>query len=151
MKTLRSFWVSALCSLCLCVSLLSSACGTVSPQTGATTLRLTTSIGAGRILQNNPRYIPAAQALAAGIETAISAKATLTPENIAAFVRDLCANYDVAPPDAAEFVNLAVAIYETYVDTYRVQIVNTADPNVLLYIEAFRRGLLSAITTATPQ
>ena len=135
------------CSLFL-ATFFTAACGTATPQTGATALRLTTSLGAGRILQNNPRYIPAARALAAGISAAVAEKPTLTPENIAAFVRTLCARHDVAPADAAEFVNLAVAIYTTYVDTYRVEIVRLSDPRVLLYVEAFRAGLESALAAA---
>jgi hypothetical protein len=131
------------------VAILGTGCATSfqspSPQQGAASVRVATSTGVTFALSNNPDYAPAIAALAAGIDAALSESATLDPAKISAFVRRICAAHDVRPADVPIFVNLATGIYQAYVTAYRPQIVSATDPNVLLYIQAFKGGLLDAL------
>lgn len=116
-----------------------------SPEQGAAALRIVTSTGATLALYRNPLYLPAATAISAGIDTALSGQAVLTPEVIAKFVRDICAKQNMPPIDVAVFVNLATSVYQAYFATYHPKLVLISDPTVQLYVRAFKDGLNDAV------
>lgn len=116
-----------------------------SAEQGAATVRIATSTGATLALNKNPSYVPVAVALSAGIDAAISQNATLTPEIIATYVKLVCRKNNLPPADTAVFINLANAVYQTYVSTYKTTVVSATDPTVLLYVNAFKGGLNDAV------
>lgn len=124
--------------------------GGMSAQQGAAALRVAVSTGATLSLAKNPRYIPLAQALAAGIDGALEEASEITPAAIARYVRAVCAKHDCPPADTAVFVNLAQAVFTAYVTAYRPQVVRATDPVVLLYALAFKNGLADAIAAVNP-
>jgi hypothetical protein len=145
MKNLKFSFVALLAVLCGCAS---GQKFTVSPALGAAAVRLTVGVGGGMALNKNPRYILAARALADGIDVAISKTPTLTLENIDAWVATVCEKNNVPPEDVGLFVGLANAIYAGYTETFKTQVVSTADPNVLLYVNAFKAGISDAVIGA---
>lgn len=122
---------------------------TVSPALGAAAVRLSVGVGGGMALNKNPRYVPAARALADGIDAAISTTPTLTLENIDAWVATVCEKNNVPSEDVGLFVSLANAIYAGYTQEFKTQVVSTADPNVLLYVQAFKAGISDAVIGAS--
>jgi|GEM_PF-6503414 len=122
-----------------------------SPEQGATAVRITVSTAATLSLAKNPLYIPAAEALVAGIDAIATENAQLSPAVIARFVADVCARKGLPPTDAIVFTSLAQTIYTAYVSTYQTQVVSTADPTVKLYIGAFRDGLNDALAILAAQ
>jgi hypothetical protein len=148
MKTLKAVL------FCFVFGLFCAACSNgpqvkVTPETGAVLVRISVMAGVAPVLNNNPKYIPAAEALGAGISGALIENMTITPELIAQYVTRVCRNHNVAESDIPLFVTLAETIYDAYVATYKPAVVNSADPTALLYVNAFREGLLSAAAIAS--
>ena len=140
----------ACAALALCLSACTSAPNTPytppTPEQFAPALRATVATGATLALQKNPRYLPAAWALVMGIDAAVLGTGELTQENIATFVKEITTRHGVPAEDAPIFITLAQQIYLTYTATYKVQVVKTTDPRVLLFVTAFKDGLGDAIT-----
>jgi len=147
MKTFRAI------AFCLAWSFFCSACSTtpikITPETGAMLVRISVMAGVAPMLSNNPKYIPASEALAMGIGAALQQNMTITPELISQYVNRVCREKGVSENDIPLFVTLAETIYDTYVATYKPTVINSTDPNALLYINAFRDGLLAAATIAS--
>ena len=148
MKTLQAI------TFCILFGLFCAACANgpqlkVSPETGAILVRISVMAGVAPVLSNNPKYIPAAEALGTGIGAALAQNMTITPELIAQYVTRVCKEHNVADSDTTLFITLAETIYDTYVATYKPTVINSTDPNALLYINAFRDGLLSAAAIAS--
>jgi len=148
MKTLQAV------SFCIIFGLFCAACANgpqlkITPETGAVLVRISVMAGVAPMLNNNPKYIPAAEALALGIGAALKENMTITPELISQYVTRVCREKSVSENDIPLFVTLAETIYDTYVATYKPTVINSTDPNALLYINAFRDGLLSAATIAS--
>jgi hypothetical protein len=139
------------------VCLIPAGCQTVpnpSPAQGAALERVLVSTAATLALNKNPQYIPAATALYLGIDAAVAQESAITPENIAAFVHRICSIHGVTPADEAIFTNLAQSVYQVYSATYKPAVVSSADPQVLLYVGAFRDGLhdaVAAVSAAPPR
>jgi len=121
----------------------------MSPELGAASVRVSVTVGAGLVLNKNPKYIPVTEALANGISAAISTSAVITPGLIAQYVTQVCEKYKVSSDDVGLFITLATTIYDTYVATYKPTVISSTDPNVLLYVNAFRDGLLAAAAIAS--
>lgn len=148
MKTLQAVL------FCVTFGLFCAACANgpqlkITPETGAVLVRISVMAGVGPVLSNKPKYIPAAEALATGISAALTQNMTITPELIAQYVTRVCKEHSVSDSDIPLFVILAETIYDTYVATYKPTVINSTDPNALLYINAFRDGLLSAAAIAS--
>lgn len=120
-----------------------------SPEQGAALERVVVGAAATLALNKNPQYVPAATALAVGIDAAVAQNAIITPESIAAFVHQVCAGHGVTVQDEAIFANLAQSVYQVYTATYKPQVVSSADPQVLLYVGAFRDGLRDAVAAVS--
>lgn len=148
MKTPRLFLI-----VCLMSSLLGGCANVgqvkIDPVVGASLVRVTVGLGLIPVLNKNPKYKPAVAALAVGIDSVITSNATITPPLIAQFVTDICRKNGVADSDIAVFVGLAQTIYTTYVATYKPVVVSSADPNVLLYVTAFKDGLADAVNSVS--
>jgi hypothetical protein len=137
-------------AIVIVATLFGTSCASVAPQQGAAAVRVTTSTGVTLALSNNPDYASAVAALASGIDAAVTESASIDPTSIAAFVRRICAAHHVREKDIPVFVNLAGVAYQAYVTTYRPQVVSAADPNVVLYLQAFKAGLQDALVAVAP-
>lgn len=134
-------------SVLIVTLLLGSGCSTLqrNADMGSAAVRVATSAGAIIALNKNPRYLPVASALAAGMDAAISENATLTLEGIERYVRDVCTLHGVTDNDTSLFVGLAQSVYTAYVTAYRKEVVASTDPTALLYVAAFKDGLKDAV------
>lgn len=146
---------SILLTASIAVSLLFIGCtstGTTpqfSPQMGADLVQLSTSVGGTVLLRNNPQYIPAAQAIALGVDVALAASPTLTIDGINQFISTTALAKGVNPIDVPLFQTLADAIYQAYTAQFKTAVVTSTDPNVLLYVNAFKNGLTTAAAGAS--
>ncbi len=122
-----------------------TACQTAQTDILSIGLRTTVAVGASASLSKNPQYIASAQALVDGIDIAITENVTITKESIAKFVNDVAVRTKLPPAEAIVFTSLAQQIYTVYVEKYKVQVVKSADPTVLIYVNAFKGGLTDAI------
>ncbi len=118
---------------------------TMTPEQGAATIRAFTSTGATLALSKNPKVIPVAAAIAAGVDVALAGNEALTAESIANYVKAICVKHEVSVAETAVFINLAQTVYNTYVASYKPGVVSAADPRVLLYANAFKNGLNDAV------
>ncbi len=137
-------------SIALAAILLSlSGCANfkMTPALGATAVRLTVGAGLGPVLSNNPKYVPVALALSAGIDAAIGNSTVLTLSGIDAYVKGVCEKYKLPDSDVAIFTNLVHAIYIGYTEEFKVTVIKTSDPQVLLYVNAFKNGVNDAVLT----
>jgi hypothetical protein len=145
--------MKTLLALCITASLFLSGCANgpikATPETGAVLVRISVMAGVAPVLNNNPKYIPAAEALATGISAALTSNATITPQLIGDYVYRVCKQHGVSDSDIPLFSTLANTIYEAYVATYKPTVISSTDPNALLYIYAFRDGMLSAAAIAS--
>lgn len=128
----------------LSLSLLPS-CANITPATGSSLVRLTVGVGLTPVLSKNRKYIPVAEALAAGIDVAIGSSTTITLSGINFYVKGICEKEKVPEEDIIIFTGLADTIYNTYVEQYKVATISTADPKVLLYVAAFKNGVNDAV------
>lgn len=122
----------------------------VTPEQGAAAVRVAVSTGATLALANNPKEVPVAQALVAGIDVAVAANTTVTPEGIRSFVTDICAQYNVPANRVPLYVALSLNAYNAYTTAYKTQVVSATDPTVLLYVTAFKNGLNDALLAVAP-
>jgi hypothetical protein len=131
------------------LSLLLAGCSALptmpSPESGAAAVRIAVSSAGTLALARNPGYVPVARDLITGIDAAVGDGATITPETIREFVRRICAKRGLPAADSAVFVSLTLTAYDTYETTYKTAVVKSTDPVVLLYVEAFKRGLSDAV------
>lgn len=142
MKNLRSLFS------CLLIFALFSGCanmGTVTPETGAAIVRTTVGASLTLVLNKNPKYTGAASAISAGIDVAIANTSTLTIAGIDAYVVDVCRKNGVSDEDSALFTALANTIYTVYVSQFKPTVISSADPKVLLYVNAFKDGVNDAV------
>lgn len=137
-----------LTSLLLVACLFVAGCASgpqVTPETGAALVRSTVGVGLTLVLNKNPKYTAAASALAAGIDVAIANTSTLTIAGIDAYVVDVCKKNGVSDEDSALFTGLANTIYTVYVAQFKPTVISSADPKVLLYVNAFKDGVNDAV------
>lgn len=120
-----------------------------SPEQGAAIERVLVSTSATLALNKNPQYVPAATALADGIDAAVTENAIITADSIAAFVHQVCASHGVTPADEVLFKSLAISVYQVYLVTYKPNVISSTDPQVLLYVHAFRDGLRDAVAVVS--
>lgn len=147
MKTLLS--LLAACILSITTGCTNGPQFKVSPRTGANLVRVAVMAGVAPVLNKNPKYIPAAQAIGAGISAALANSPTITPDLISQYVSTVCKKNNVADEDIPLFITLAQTIYESYAAEYQPEVISSTDPNVLLYVYAFRDGLLAASSIAS--
>lgn len=122
-----------------------TACQTAQTDIISISLRTTVAIGASASLSKNPAYITSAQALIDGIDIAITQNATITKGGIAKFVNDVAARTGLPTVETIVFTSLAQQIYTVYVEKYKTTVIKSADPAVLIYVNAFKNGLSDAI------
>jgi hypothetical protein len=148
MKTLQTLFFCVLFGI-FCASCANVGQVKITPETGAVLVRISVMAGVAPVLNNNPRYIPAAEALATGISAALTSNPTITSQLIGDYVYRVCKQNGVSDSDIPLFATLAETIYDTYVATYKPAVISSTDPNALLYIYAFRDGMLSAAAIAS--
>lgn len=120
------------------------------PQGRAVALRMVVSTGGTPALANNPRYIPVAEALVAGIDVALERTPTVTAENIRTYVRRICALHGLDDAETAVFVNLAQTVFVACQAELNATVVRSTDPVVRMYALAFKDGLRDALAALGP-
>ncbi len=133
----------------LSAALFLSGCATgsrpaLTPEQGAAVLRVTIASGATIALNNNPKLVPAAQAIAAGIGGALSYEHQISSAALAGWVRSVCAAHEIPPSDIPPLIALVQTAHTLFAATYP-GVVSTADPRVVLYANAFQAGLDDAL------
>lgn len=136
-------------SLVLLAALSFAGCQTA-PATDKTaaavaSLQVATSVGATLSLAKNPKYLPAARLLVAGLDQALAG--SINADVIANFVGLVGTKTGLKPEEVALFASLANTVYEAYLSAYQPKIVLSSDPNAQRYIKAFRDGLATAIAS----
>lgn len=138
-------------SLVLLAALSFAGCQTA-PATDKTaaavaSLQVATSVGATLSLSKNPKYLPAARLLVAGLDQALAGSIPINADVIANFVGLVGTKTGLKPEEVALFASLANTVYEAYLSAYQPKIVLSSDPNAQRYIKAFRDGLATAIAS----
>jgi len=144
------FFALALVGIAVWAAFVTTGCSTVgspslTPEQGAAFMRVTVSAGATLALAKNPRYAPAAQALADGIAGALSKDSEVSSASLANWVRSVCQAHEIPPADVPAFIALVQTAHSLFAATYGESIVSTADPRVKLYAMAFGDGLRDAL------
>jgi len=146
MKTIHAF------TLCAIVALFSGCANgppvKITAAQGAMIEKIGIMAGLAPVLNNNPKYIPAAEALAFGINAALTNNPTITPQLISDYVFRVCKQNGVSESDIPIFETLTQTIYEAYIVSFQPTVISSTDPNAILYINAFRDGMLAAASIA---
>lgn len=133
----------------LCAALLSGCATTtlrpIPPEVGAAGAQGIVNIAATRALAKNPRYIPVAEALAAGVDAALGESAKIDPAQLSLWVRSVCATHHVSAEDVPLFVSIVQTLYDVYSAAYGTGPLITTDARVQLYAKALRDGLRAAV------
>lgn len=99
------------------------------------------------VLDNNPTYIPVAQAVAAALTDA--ADGTLDASNIVATAATIATTYGLANADAAYAQVILTALLAVYTEQTGATAITFSDVTAQAYLKAFASGLNSAILLAS--
>ena len=101
------------------------------------------SVGLVPVLAKNPAYIPAAQALGAGLST--FAGDTLTPADVHAFLSAAVAKgLALSPSDQATVEAVINAAWSRYAKNYQSTVTASVRPDVKLFLAAVADGITTA-------
>lgn len=149
MKTTRLLVISS--------ALFLGACSSVSPSSSPSTAQVvtaTTELIAKQVvslaLENNPKYIPVAQAVLAGIDGVFLVDAGVTPESALAFADSVSLRYPMSDRSKAVLASALTDLYNFYVQTYKPTVVARLDPNAAHVLQSFRVALMTALARTFP-
>lgn len=117
------------------------------PAAGALLFQTVESGAAYLALKNNPKYVPAAQAMVQALDVALAGTAVINGQTIQAFVQQLAAQKHMDPGEALFLSGLAGAAYEFYAAKYHVPAsgILITNASAHAYVQAFRNGLNDAV------
>lgn len=131
--------------LILCLAFSGCASVTSDPATAAGFLRAGTTVAAYEGLKHNPRYVPGAAAMVAGIDVALTGNAVISDATIVAFVQGIAAKNHMEPAETLFLTTIARTAFQAFSAKYHVSEVLVSNPDAKLYLQAFRDGLNDAV------
>lgn len=117
------------------------------PAAGAMLFQTVESGVAYLALKNNPKYVPAAQAMVQALDVALTGTAVINAQTIQAFVQQLAAQKHMDPGEALFLSGIAGSAWEFYAAKYKVPATGILITNASAhtYVLAFRNGLNDAV------
>jgi hypothetical protein len=117
--------------------------------TAAASIKFAVSQGLSPVLANNPEYVPAVQALSAGVSGVLLLEGGVTDVSARAFVAGIALKQPLDAKTQAIMAGVIVDAYQFYVDAYKPKVAASLDPNAAKLIAAFQAGVAQAVARAS--
>lgn len=128
-----------------------TACQTVKTATdqqmniATASIQFSVSEGLGLVLQNNPNYVPAVQAVNDAVSGVLLAAGGVTQQSADNFVAGIALKYPMDVKTQKAIANVLVDAYQFYVQAFKPTVTPNLDPNAVKLVQAVQAGITQAI------